>query len=114
MLDGFYAVFFTGKVSSGFAMIVLRNGIVTGADVSGGLYDGKYTLNADKLTVDGILKVTTPPGVGLVTGAPATQQTSIQEFPLSLPVDLHEKTVQVQTPTGPINLKFMKIRDFPL
>ena len=30
MLDGFYALFYTGKVSSGFAMIVLRNGIVTG------------------------------------------------------------------------------------
>ncbi len=113
MFDGFYAVFYTGKVSSGFAMIVLRNGIIAGADVSGGLYDGNYAISADKRTVDGTLKLTTPPGVALVTGAPASQQTSIQEFPLSLPADLNERTVQIQTPTGPVNLKFKKIRDFP-
>lgn len=113
MLDGFYALFYTGKISSGFAMIVLRNGIVTGADVSGGLYDGKYTINADKLTVDGTMKLTMPPGIPLVTGAPASPQTSSQEFPFSLPADFNEKTVQVQTPTGPVNLRFRKIRDFP-
>jgi hypothetical protein len=112
VLDGFYAVFYTGKVSSGFAMIVLRNGIVTGADVGGGLYDGKYTVSADKRTVEGTMKLTTPPGISLVTGAPASSEVSIQEFPLSLPADLNEQTVQIQTPTGPVNLKFKKIRDF--
>jgi len=112
MLDGFYAVFYTGKVSSGFAMIVLRNGIVAGADVGGGLYDGKYTVNAAKQTVEGTMRLTTPAGVSLVTGAPASQQVSTQEFPLSLPVELNEQTVQIQTPTGPVNLKFKRIRDF--
>jgi len=113
MLDGFYALFYTGKVSSGFAMIVLINGIVTGADVSGGLYDGKFTLNADERTVEGTMKLTTPPGVSLVTGAPASPQASTQEFPFSFPADLNEQIVQVQTPTGPVNLKFRKIRGFP-
>ena len=113
MLDGFYALFYTGKVSSGFAVIVLKNGIVTGADVSGGLYDGEYTINADRRTVEGTMKLTTPPGVSLVTGAPASEHTYTQEFPVSLLVDLSEQTVQIQTPTGPVNLKFKKIRDFP-
>jgi hypothetical protein len=113
MLDGFYALFYTGRVSSGFAMIVLRNGIVTGADVGGGLYDGKYTISPDERTIVGTIKVTTPPGVSLVTGAPASAEVSVQEFPLSLPADLNEQTVQIQTPTGPVNLKFKKIREFP-
>jgi hypothetical protein len=82
-----------------------------GADVSGGLYDGKYVPNADKRHVDATLKLTMPAGVALVTGAPASQQTSTQEFPLSLPADLDEKTIQVQTPTGPVNFKFKKIRE---
>jgi hypothetical protein len=111
VLDGFYAVFYTGKISSGFAMIVLRNGVIAGADVSGGLYDGKYTPNADKRHVDATLKLTMPPGVALVTGVPASNETFIQEFPLSLPIDLNEQMVKIQTPTGPVNLKFKKIRD---
>jgi hypothetical protein len=27
----------------GHAVLVIKNGIVTGADVTGGVYDGKYT-----------------------------------------------------------------------
>jgi hypothetical protein len=63
MLDGFYALYYTGSVSSGFAMIVLRSGIVTGADAGGGLYDGNYAVNADKRTIEGTLKLTTPAGL---------------------------------------------------
>lgn len=113
MLDGFYALYYTGSVSSGFAMIVLRSGIVTGADAGGGLYDGNYAVNADKRTIEGTLKLTTPAGVSLVTGAPANQYASSQEIPFSFPAELNEQTVPIQTPTGPVNLKFKKIRDFP-
>ncbi len=40
MLNGFYSVYYTGGTGSGFGVIVLKDGIVTGVDVSGGLFDG--------------------------------------------------------------------------
>jgi hypothetical protein len=114
VLDGFYALYYTGRVGSGFGVIVLKGGIVTGADVTGGLYDGQYTIKQDKGVFEGTIKLTLPPGISLVTGGPPTQETFTQEFPISLPLALDSKhPVQVQTPTGPINIVLKKLRDFP-
>jgi hypothetical protein len=114
LLEGFYALFYTGEVSSGYAVLVLKGGIIAGADVSGGLYDGQYTVNYDQKNLNGTLRLTIPAGIALVTGAPASEETSTQDIPFSLPLDFaDERVLQVQTATGPINLRFKKIRDFP-
>jgi hypothetical protein len=114
MINGFYALYYTGKAGSGFGVVVFKDGIVTGADASGGLYDGEYTINQDKRIFEGTIKMTVPPGVSLVTGSPVTQHFYTQQFPISLPLDLDQlrAPIQVQTPTGPVNLKLQKIRDF--
>lgn len=114
MLDGFYALYYTGRTGSGFGVIVFKGGIVTGADVNGGVYDGKYTINDDQKIFEGAIKLTLPPGVPMVTGAAPSQTSYTQEFPISLPLDLDPThPVQVQTPTGPVNIILKKIRDFP-
>jgi hypothetical protein len=114
MVNGFHALYYTGRTGSGFGVVVFKDGIVTGADASGGLYDGEYTTNQDKQILEGKIKLTVPPGVSLVTGAPVTQQPYTQQFPISLPLDLNQPhPLQIQTPTGPVNLNLKKIRDFP-
>jgi hypothetical protein len=112
MLNGFYALYYTGRTGSGFAVLVLKDGIITGADAGGGTYDGEYTIYQDRGNLEGTIKITTPPGVSLVTGAPPSQQSFIQHFPISLPLDLSQgQPLLVQTSTGPVNLNLKKIRD---
>ena len=113
MLDGFYALYYTGKFGTGFGVIVLKDGIVTGADVSGGVYDGQYTVKPDQGIFEGAIKLTIPPGILLVTGAPPSQNSFTQEFPVSLPLNIDPShPVTVQTSTGPVNIILKKLREF--
>ena|SRR5438309_2277084 len=114
MTDGFYAIYYTGKSSSGLGMLVFNKGIIAGADAAGILYDGVYTTNQDKDILEGTIKMTIPPGISLVTGAPVSQHSYILEFPISLPLDLsQQEPLRIEIPTGPVNIIFKKIRDFP-
>ncbi|MBF6571706.1 MAG: hypothetical protein IVW54_22935 [Candidatus Binataceae bacterium] len=93
-------------VGSGFGVIVLKGGVVIGADVNGGVYDGKYTVNESKGIFEGTIKLTLPPGIPMVTGASASQTSYTQEFPILSPLDIDPtRPVLVQTPTGPVNIK---------
>jgi hypothetical protein len=114
VLEGFYALYYTGRAGNGFAVIAIKDGIVTGADVTGGVYDGKYSINETKKIFEGKIKLTLPPGAFMVTGAPPSQEPSTQELPISLPLDLDQgRHVQIQTSTGPVNIALKKLRDFP-
>jgi hypothetical protein len=90
MLNGFYSVYYTGRTGSGFGVLVLKDGIVTGADVSGGLFDGEYTVHEERAVFEGTIRLTIPPGVPLVTGAPANQNSYTQNIPISMPLDLNQ------------------------
>jgi hypothetical protein len=57
-MNGFYAVYYTGKAGSGFAIVVFKDGIIAGADASGGLYDGTYTISEDKHILEGTITMT--------------------------------------------------------
>ena len=112
MLNGFYSIYYTGKTGTGFGVLVLKDGIVTGADVSGGIYDGEYTIEDERKVFEGTIKLVIPPGVPLVTGAGPSQQSYTQQIPISMPFDLNQgRPVQVQTSTGPVNLIIKKIRN---
>lgn len=112
MLNGFYSLYYTGTVASGFAVIVLEDGVVTGADVTGGLFDGEYTINQEKSVFEGTIRMTVPAGISLVTGAPPSQTAYTQDIPLSLPLDLNQgRPMLVHTSTGPVNLNMKKLRD---
>ena len=114
MTDGFYAIYYTGKSSSGFGVMVFNKGIIAGADAAGIFYDGVYSTNQDKEILEGMIKMTIPPGVSLVTGAPVSQHSYVLEFPISLPLDLsQQEPFRIEIPTGPVNINIKKIRDFP-
>ncbi len=113
-MEGFYAIYYTGRFGSGFGVLVLKEGIITGADAAGGFYDGEYSTDEGTKNLKGTIKMTVPPGVPLVTGIPAGQQSYTLEFPISAPLDsIEQKLLRVETPTGPVNVNLKKIRDFP-
>jgi hypothetical protein len=108
MMDGFFRIAFTGTAGSGFGMLVLRNGIIAGADMAGSIYDGTYTENSQTEEIGLQLTMAAPEGVTLVqTGVPLAA-------PLILPITTtYRKTHSRQTSLGPVNVIFKKIRDFP-
>ena len=112
--EGFYSVTFTGYADYGFGIIILDTGVVIGADVGGVLYDGTYDFNHQTEMLDVNVTITVPPGIPLVTGTPP--QTTEYKFRIkaSLPRTLGDETpITIDTPLGPVNIVFKKIRDFP-
>lgn len=111
-MNGIFALYYTGVAGSGFGLVMMREGMIAGADAAGGVYDGRYTLEENGRRVAGMVQLRVPPETGLVTGASSGTTPALLEIPLSLPADLGGgKAVPVSTTTGPVNVVFKKIRD---
>ncbi len=114
MVAGFYAVYYTGVTGSGIVVLALYNGIIAGADMTGGRYDGTYAESSTPGSYDATIRMSFPPGTSLVTGALAGPQPFFMDVNLTLPANLGgEQPVRIETPTGPVNAIFRKLRDFP-
>ncbi len=112
-MDGIYAIYFTGVMGTGHGVVLIKSGIITGADAAGGLYDGEFKELGNR-TAEGRVRVKLPPGGQLVTGATAGSEPMIFEIPLNLPMNLgNGLPLSMQTPTGPINIIFKRLRDVP-
>jgi hypothetical protein len=83
MMDGIYSITFRGATDWGLGMLVLRSGQLTGADVGGVLYDGRYHEQAGSLIIEA--ELTVPPGATLVQGIPARPQTYKVPFTALVP-----------------------------
>jgi len=113
-MNGIYAIYFTGYGGSSLGILSLKDGIITGADVANGIYDGEYKYDRKHSCINGNIKVTVPQGTVFVTGLIATPPNQIINIPFSLPQDFGaEKPIEIQTPIGPINIIFKKLRDYP-
>lgn len=110
-MDGIYSLIFRGLTDWGMAVLVLRHGLVCGADLHAVQIDGVYSVTAEALTVN--VTITVPPGVALVQGTPA--QPTTYQFPISASFPLgHIGTSNptlVNTPVGPLNILLRKLRD---
>jgi hypothetical protein len=110
MLDGIYSLMFRGHAGFGAGMIILQNGVITGADAQGALYDGSYVELGTDLRMD--FTITVPPGVTLVQGTPAKpEQYTISDrtiFPRRA-LDSGEP-VLMDLPPGPVNVIFRRLR----
>lgn len=113
-MNGFYRIAFTGTAGSGFGMLVFYSGKIAGADVAGSTYDGTYTENPTTHEVNYQVIMAAPAGVVPVqTGIPLV-------VPATIPINgtLRQDDVEsgspllLQTPLGPVNIIFSKIRDF--
>jgi hypothetical protein len=52
MFEGIYSITFRGRADWSMGMLILQGGMITGADVGGALYDGRYVKNGSDLQVD--------------------------------------------------------------
>lgn len=111
-MEGFYAVYYTGVAGFGHAVLVIKDGIISGADVTGGVYDGKFTVgDSGGIVIE--VRLTVPAGATLVTG-----QTLPSPYSQTINASLSEnfangQPVPVQTPLGPVNAIFKKLRNLP-
>lgn len=112
-VDGIYSAYFTGVAGNSFGMFVFKDGIISGADAGGGKYDGDFKIAEDGNSLAGVVKFYLPVGNQSITGVAATSEPILFEVPIKLPTDLVESDVHtIQTPAGPINAKFEKLRGF--
>src|SRR4051812_34762836 len=112
--EGFWSVYYAGVFGNGMGIIVLDSGMVVGADVTGGIWEGEYQFNSETRQLDIRLTVALPPEIlSAVTG----QESKVgfrEQYQFSLPREMNEEvTHNIQTALGPINAVFKKIRDFP-
>jgi hypothetical protein len=110
-IDGFYAAYFAGVSGTSIGMFVFKDGVVVGADAGGGRYDGEFTVSPDGQSIEAKIRFTLPVGNQSITGAAATAEPITIEVPLRLPIEFNRNDVhRIETPIGPINAKFDKIR----
>jgi len=114
MIEGIYRVAFTGMNGSGLGILLLKNGALAGADVSGGTFDGTYEETADKRGVLARWTTRFPAGATPVqTGKPLAEPVAVPSEN-TLPPDLGAgNVVRIETALGPVNVIFTKLRDLP-
>lgn len=110
-IDGFYAAYFTGSAGNSIGIFVSRDGIVAGADAGGGRYDGTYRISDDRRKVLTDIRFNLPVGNYSITGLTADAQPITVDIHLELPIEFNRNDIhRLETPIGPINAKFDKIR----
>ena len=114
MIDGYYRITFTGRAGSGLGLLAFHAGVVAGADAMGSLFNGTYTEDPQSGELEFHVTMNAPAGITPV-------QTGIAlAAPLALPMsgkiagrDLdNDMPKLLDTPIGPVNVLFTKIRDF--
>lgn len=110
-MGGIYAMYYTGGSGSGHALFQMKDGVIAGADVVGGILDGTYETTPSG-QVEFRVTLTTPPGGTLVTGQTAGAEPLKQEISATLPDSFANGSAQeVSTPLGPVNVVFRKLRE---
>ncbi len=109
-MNGIYSMTYRGAVDWGIGMLVLQNGVVTGADIAGALYDGGYTESPTDLFLT--MNMHVPAGVQLAQGGPPRANAYDVPFSATIPKRAIESStpVLVELPPGPVNVIIKQIR----
>jgi hypothetical protein len=109
MEQGYYAFNYQGATGFGFGCLRLENERITGFDFLRGQYDGSYQQSANG-TYQAQVTMVFPPGVMLVTGAPApTTPVSLTGiFPANFWTGV---PFQFNAPGGTVLVSMVKMRD---
>lgn len=110
-MNGIYTAYLTGKSGSGFAMFFIKDNIIVGADMLGALYDGSINKSSDD-EFEVHLGVRLPPNTPTIQGAVTGPHGENQVLSFKLPTGfLNEAFIRIETKTGAVNAKFVKVRD---
>jgi hypothetical protein len=113
MAKQLYVAYFTGAAGSSLAMFLIGDGVIAGADAGGMKYDGIMEYSQDG-SIEGVVQFIAPAGTRLITGMLAnTDQTLNAQVRLPLEFDDGRKITQIDTPAGPINARFERLREIP-
>lgn len=109
-MEGFYAMYYTGISGFGHAVFILNDGIICGADATGGILDGSYSIS-ETGTIKFDVELTVPAGTTLVTGQTASAESLKQKIHATLSDSFSNgQPVPIQTPMGPVNVIFKRLR----
>lgn len=110
-VEGFYSLYFTSKEGYGVAMVAARKGRIVGSDPTGVKLDGAYVKKEDRYEAK--VRVDAPAGTQLVQGGSAGKNGHAYEVAFQFDKRPDEVPyIRVETPLGPINVKFVKLRSF--
>ena len=113
MAKALYVAYLTGVAGQSIGLFYIGGGILAGVDVATMQYDGAYETKPDG-SIEGIVEYVLPAGVSLITGAPAGVAPTRVAVKLTLPADFADgRVITIETPLGPVNAKFEKIKDIP-
>lgn len=108
-----YAAYFTGFVGQSVGLFYIGDGVLSGIDVGAMQYDGKYNVTPDG-SLEGVVEYVIPAGTTLITGAPPGATATRIALKLTLPLGFDDgRVVTIDTPAGPINARFEKIKELP-
>lgn len=112
MAKALYCTYLTGMAGQSVGLFYIGDGIVAGIDIATMQYNGAYTI-ADDGSLEGAIEYTIPGGTAVITGTTPLTSTKITT-PLKLPAGFDDgRVVAIQTPLGPVNARFEKVRDLP-
>jgi hypothetical protein len=109
--DGFYAIYYQGEAGPGLGQIQLTEGKIIGSDVTGGIWDGDFAIDAVHELISCEITIQLPKGTPLATtGAPPVgNEAANMRFKLPLDFSTREY-VALELPIGKVNVKFKRIR----
>lgn len=109
-MDGFYSGYFTGISGNGFAMFILKDGLLAGADPLGVLFDGEYKPEGSGYRI--CVRINVPAGSTTVQGVVAGDTGLKYEVDTVIPGPLDSVPyIAIPTPFGLVNVKFRKLRN---
>lgn len=107
-IDGIYLAYFTGEFGTSFGIFLIKEKTIQGGDIGSGIYDGDFTVS-DGVAI-GSMHFRTTGGGSTITGANTDLPVSYEtKFSLVLPIE-NQEYHRIETLTGPINVRFDKIR----
>jgi hypothetical protein len=109
-MNGIYLGYMTGMYGNGLALILIREGVIVGADAGGMMLDGSYSSAGHGYHVK--VAISIPPGCVTIHGIPSGEKGLRYEVEANVPSNLESVPfLTFPTPFGPVNCRFKKIRD---
>ena len=110
-MEGIYAMHYIGSKVSGHAVLVMKNGLIAGADSIGGTLDGTFEeVDDHKFKISLTLQM--PVGSRLLNGGIVEKENMSQNFTKTLSENFgNGYPIGIQTSEGPINVVFKRLRE---
>ncbi len=109
--SGFYKIAYGGTTGSGFGMLALAGGKITGIDEAGVQYDGEYMEDDITGSVQFHLRAAVPADAALVVGVPAKGEPWSFAIDAYLPPNFASGVeTKIRTPFGLATVRFTLLR----